>query len=375
MEEIKYNEEKNNWYFRIDVGRDPKTKKRRQVFRSFKTKKEAKVACAKIRTQVEEGTYFEPSIEMFKDYIQRWFTSIYKPSVSLTTSESRWYIIKNHLIPYFKNMNLKEIDTFSIDCLYDEKREEGLQPSYIKIMHHLLNSAFKKAVKWSLLRQNPVEGATPPTIKRKKKKAPWTKDELKQFLEFVLDTEVSAPYVLASFTGARRGEVLGLRWKDINFDNQTIHIQQSLTRTKEKGLIFTDLKNNSSDREIVVSPFVIEVLRLHQEKQNKLKKKLGNEYQDFDLVTCAVNGKPIDPRNLLRQYYSLIDKALVPKITFHDLRHLHATMLLHMKVHAKVVADRLGHSRIQVTLDTYSHGSDELQRETAIQFENELFGS
>jgi integrase len=173
----------------------------------------------------------------------------------------------------------------------------------------------------------------------------------------------------------RRGEVLGLKWSDIDFKRSSIYVQRSLSRTKEKGLEFTDLKNSGSDRVIAVSPFVIEVLKKHKEKQDEDKRKLESMYDDNDLITCSFTGTPMEPRNLLRQYYSLIKKVGVPKITFHDQRHLHATLLLHMNVHIKVVSDRLGHSRVQVTLDTYSHSSDELQRETANQFEKELFES
>lgn len=223
-----------------------------------------------------------------------------------------------------------------------------------------LNQAFKKAVKWKLIKINPVADSSPPPIRNTKVKNLWTKEETNRFLQVVNDQGVSSLYVTAIFTGMRRGENLGMKWSDIDFDAGTIHVQRSLTRTKSNGLILKDVKTKSSNRIIVISNYVLQILRDKKTKLDIMREKLGHVYSDHDLVNCTDDGKPIDPRNLLRQFYRLLEEADVRKITFHDLRHLHATVLMALGENPKVVSERLDHNRVQVTLDTYSHVSHEM---------------
>lgn len=371
---IKKDKKTGKWYFRIDVGIDPKTGKRKQKYRGgFPTRKAAQDELTSIQSQVLDGSYFEPSIEMFEVFLNRWFDGIYRRSVEPTTAESRRHIVDKQIITYFNQKKLSDINTFMIDEFYEAKLEEGLSPGYIKIMHSILNQAFKKALNWKLIKYNPVLEASPPPVKSSKIKGLWTKYETKRFLELVTEKSVEIPYILGIFTGMRRGETLGLKWSDINFETGHIHVQRSLARTKENGLFFKSVKTESSDRIVVVSDYVINLLNEHQQRQQKLKNKLGVSFIEHDLVNCTFDGKPIEPRNLLRQFQSLIKEANLPKITFHDLRHLHATTLMALGENPKVVADRLGHSRVQVTLDIYSHVSTELQRLTANKFEEDFF--
>jgi integrase len=137
-------------------------------------------------------------------------------------------------------------------------------------------------------------------------------------------------------------------------------------------LILKDVKTKSSNRIIVISDYVLQILQDRKAQQDIMRQRLGDEYLDHDLVNCTDNGKPIDPRNLLRQFYRLLEEADVPKITFHDLRHLHATVLMALGENPKIVSERLGHTRVQVTLDTYSHVSHEMQQKSANRFEDAI---
>jgi integrase len=371
---IKKDNKTGKWYFRIDVGLDPKTGKRKQKYRGgFSTKKAAQEQLSSIQAQVIEGSYFEPSVEMFNVFINRWFEGIYRRNVEPTTAETRRNLVDKHILPYFNQTKLTDINTIMIDEFYEAKLEEGLSPAYIKIMHSILNQAFKKAMNWKLIKHNPVLETSPPPVKNSKIKGLWTKKETKIFLDLVLKKSIEIPYILGIFTGMRRGETLGLKWGDINFDSGHIHVQRSLARTKSKGLFFKNVKTDSSDRIVVVSEYVLSLLKKHQERQGIQKNKLGESFINNDLVNCTFDGKPIEPRNLLRQFQSLIRETNLPKVTFHDLRHLHATTLMALGENPKVVADRLGHSRVQVTLDIYSHVSTELQKQTANKFEKDFF--
>lgn len=365
-------EKKKGFYFRIDVGKDPVTGKRKQAsFGPFRTKTEAKKELLKIKNQVDNGSYFKESTEDFSMFMERWFNTSYKRTVEITTAKSREYVIRNHIMKYFQHKKINEITTFDIDSFYVDKLDSGYSGAYIRQMHNLLNQAFDQAVKWSLVKVNPVKNAKPPKVKSEEK-ITWTVDEVNRFLNLIKDSSMEIPYLLAIFTGMRRGEVLGLKWDDVDFENKKIRIKRSLCFVSGKGLIFKEPKTKKSKRQISISQHVVNVLKKHKQKQEFQKEKLGVQYQDNNLIVCTDDGKPLDPRNLLRQFYRLIEEANVPRISFHDLRHTHATILMQQGENPKVVSERLGHSRVGITLDLYSHVSDDLQEQAAEKFENAL---
>lgn len=370
---VKKDSKTGKWYFRIHVGKDPKTGKRKQKYQGgFLTKKAAQEAIISLQNQVSDGSYFEPSMEDFSVFMNRWFDGIYRREVEITTAESRRHLLDKHILRYFTHSKLNNIDALFIDEFYEACLEADLSPATIKIMHSLLNQAFKKAVKWKLVKFNPVVDASPPTVKNSKQKDLWTDEQTKKFMALVSEKNESSKYIPTIFTGMRRGEMLGLKWIDIDFKDGTIHIQRSLTRTKSKGIILKDVKTESSNRVIAVSEYVLQVLNEHLLLQKKQKALLGPSYNDHGLINCTEDGKPIDPRNLLRQFYNLMEEADLPKITYHDLRHLHATFLMEMGENPKVVQERLGHSRVQVTLDTYTHFNLQMQRNSAKKFEDKI---
>ncbi|WP_244380620.1 tyrosine-type recombinase/integrase [Saccharococcus caldoxylosilyticus] len=365
-------EKKKGFYFRIDVGKDPFTGKRKQAsFGPFRTKTEAKKELLKIKNQVDDGSYFKESTEDFSMFMERWFNTSYKRTVEITTAKSREYVIRNHIMKYFQHKKINEITTFDIDSFYVDKLDSGYSGAYIRQMHNLLNQAFDQAVRWSLIKVNPVKNAKPPKVKSEEK-ITWTVDEVNRFLNLIKDSSMEIPYLLAIFTGMRRGEVLGLKWDDVDFENKKIRIKRSLCFVSGKGLIFKEPKTQKSKRQISISQYVVNVLKRHKQRQDSRKEKFGTQYQDNNLIVCTDDGKPLDPRNLLRQFYRLIEEANVPRISFHDLRHTHATILMQQGENPKVVSERLGHSRVGITLDLYSHVSDDLQEQAAEKFENAL---
>ncbi|TDW02176.1 tyrosine-type recombinase/integrase [Pseudobacillus badius] len=294
--------------------------------------------------------------------------------MEITTAKSREYIVNTHLLDHFQRKSISAINTFDIDCLYVDKLDDGYSGAYIRQMHNLLNQAFDQAVRWSLIKVNPVKNAKPPKIKSEEKLT-WTVDETNLFLQRVKNNSLELPYLLAIFTGMRRGEVLGLKWDDIDLANKKIHIKRSLSYVSGEGIIFKEPKTQKSKRQISISKYVVDVLEQHKLKQKGLKEKHEGYYKDQGLVVCTQDGKPVDPRNLLPQFYRLIEEANVPRISFHDLRHTHATILMQQGENPKVVSERLGHSRVGITLDLYSHVSDDLQEQVAVRFEEALMKS
>ncbi|CAM4096921.1 tyrosine-type recombinase/integrase [Mesobacillus thioparans] len=357
---------------RFDKGKT-KEGRRMQGFKGgFKTKKEAREFLNKVLSELNEGKYVEPSQIPFSEYIIEWFNGSYKNSVEDTTAETRWYTVKNHLIPYFNNTSINSITTKMLDDFYNDKLDEDLQPKTIREFHNLLRRAFTQAVKWGYLKQNPALDATPPKIKRKEVN-PWTEEQTNRFLDVVKEVEEEMIYETFIFTGIRRGEMLALKWSDIDFEKAKIRISHSLARTVKKGIFLKDVKTKSSRRQISISSYLVEKLLLYKEKQEKHKEMLGAAYNDLDMVFCAYDGNFKDSRNLLREFHRYIKKSGVPKITLHDLRHLHATLLLIYGENPKIVAERLGHADVTTTLDIYSHVNPDLQQQAADRFERGFF--
>ncbi|KMY43382.1 hypothetical protein AC622_03195 [Bacillus sp. FJAT-27916] len=367
MAKIKKNKEKNYYYFRESLGYDAYGKRCHPYKSGFKTKGEAEIYQAKLRIAFAEGTYVKASKTTFLEFIKEWF-EFYRRNVEKTTAQNRWPLIKNHIVPYFEGKRLDKITPRMLDDFYSKKLGEGLSGKTVRELHNLLNRAFSQAVKWSYLQNNPVANATPPRVV-KKEMVVWDEGELKRFLRLIESRDDYALYLLLITTGMRKGELLGLKWCDVDFDKGKLHIRRSLCRVNGEGLVLKNPKTTQSNRQISISSYVRDVLRKHYEKQQKVIKAYQGHFNLEELVFCNSKGTFKDPNNLLREFNHIIKTASLPKVTIHNLRHLHATLMLKNGENPKVVSERLGHSRIGITMDTYSHVVPDIQDAAALRFE------
>ncbi|WP_246204141.1 site-specific integrase [Pallidibacillus pasinlerensis] len=200
----------------------------------------------------------------------------------------------------------------------------------------------------------------------------WDVEEVRRFLEVAKESHYYMVYFIALTTGMRQGEILGLSWNDINFDDGVIHVRQTLSKDGKK--IIPSTKTASGTRSIAMPDELIIALKQHKISQGKHRLQLGPLYQDMNLVNSSEKGTPINASNLRRNFSIFIKKANVKKIRFHDLRHTHATLLLKQGVHPKIVSERLGHADTRITLDRYSHLLPNMQKDTAREFGKMLFG-
>ncbi|KYD29359.1 site-specific integrase [Parageobacillus toebii] len=218
------------WTFVVDVGRDPVTGKRKQKSKGgFRRKRDAEAALRKLLSEIDENRYIEPSSEAFSSFIEKWFYEHYKKRIKETTAISREYLLKKHLIDEnpFANKPLSSITTEDIDSFYNLKLDEGYSTNYIRKMHQLLHQAFEQAVKWKKISYNPATQADPPSIKKEEMKI-WSLNEIHKFLNECKNERNYITFLLAIYTGMRRGEILGLKWSDIDFDKKVIHVNRSL---------------------------------------------------------------------------------------------------------------------------------------------------
>lgn len=233
-------------------------------------------------------------------------------------------------------------------------------PSLIKKTFEIIRNSLEHAVDFEMIPKNPAKKVKLPKSNIKEMNI-WDENEVNCFLEVAKKDQIYIVFILGLTTGMRQGEILGLRWKDVDLEKGLINIKQTLSHDGKTFL--SGAKTKSSLRTINLPLATINHLKRRKRIISKEKLSFGPEYQDFDLIACTQHGKPLNPANVRRSFNRLINLADVPIIRFHDLRHTHATLLLSKGVNVKVVSKRLGHSDIKVTLDTYSHVLPTMQEE------------
>ncbi|MFD0048902.1 tyrosine-type recombinase/integrase [Actinomycetes bacterium NPDC127524] len=354
--------EGSSWYFVAEVGTDPMTgKRKRKKQRGFKTKREAEKALALIESEVIRGTYFEPSNITLEDHLTEWF-KIKRNMINIQTAEVYKGYIKNRIVPILGNTQLSKLTPVLLQSYINDLVEDGLASGTIKKLNNILKSALDHAVNMELLPSNPIVKVQLPKITKKEMKV-WQIEEMNQFLQVAIKHRFYPAFHLALTTGMRRGEILGLRWKDVDLEKGILYVHQTLSGDGKYFL--NGAKTEAGVRSIKLANESILMLKKQKRLLAKEKFACGRAYSDYDLVVCTSIGTPVNPNNLKKTYHKLIKEAAVPLIRFHDLRHTHATLLLSQGVHAKVISERLGHSNIKTTMDIYSHILPNMQEDAA----------
>ncbi|CAM3830071.1 site-specific integrase [Paenibacillus lactis] len=367
---VKKDEKRGTWYFVVEAGKDEKGK-RKQIFkRGFKTEAEAKREMRRVAIQVDENTYVKPTKRTIAEFFPEWLQSK-SLKVRPHTLEVYTGHVNKHIVPRLGRFELVKITTAQIEKFYiDLGKEANLSPRTILDIHKIIKSAFEAAVKRKYVTHNPVKDAETPKVD-KKEMAVWDIQEVNKFLKVARGHRLYPAFLLALTTGMRQSEILGVRWKDIDFENGTISIRQTLTHDGKKLLPLT--KTKTSTRTISLDSRVLDALQKHKRTIKMEMLQIGPIYQNKDLVVCTAFGTQVLPRNVLRTFYNLIKKADVSKIRFHDLRHTVASLMLQGGINPKVVKEILGHSDVRITLDIYSHVLPSIHKETAQKFGNMLF--
>lgn len=359
----------SKWSYTVDIGRDPLTGKRKQKTKSgFDTKKAASAALTELLAEVNRGTWIEPQNIMVKDFAWEWFEN-YQYSLRATTAYMYKSKIKNYIVPFFLKYKVQEVKPIHGQAFSKKLLGAFKSPDTAHKTLAIAKLIFNHAVNLELIHKNPLNNIT---IKIKKKEvSTWTFEELNRFLEVA---KADNPfyyriYVIAAFTGMRKGEILGLSRINVDFKENIISVKQSVAETKEKGVHIGPVKTPASIREIKIDDFVSSILKEQIKENNVMRLKLGSNYQDNGLIFCHPDGKIFRPTGINRPFRRFIKLSGVKYIRFHDMRHTHASLSLFvLKVNAKLVADRLGHSTAKITLDTYGHPTLDMQSELADSF-------
>jgi len=368
---------KDSWTIVVDLGRNADGK-RNQKWHSIKgTKREAEAELVRILKSNEDGIYIEPNKTTVTEYLTKWLASI-EAMLGAKTFERYEEIINKHFIPNIGHHKLNKLQPLHIETLYSDMLRNGridgkggLSKTTVEHHHRVLKKALSKAVKWQYLGRNPCDAVDPPKPEKKDIQT-LTVEETQQFLEKAKGSNIYLPILLAVTTGIRLGEVCGLRWMDIDLDNKRLSIRQVIGESRRYGIIIKEPKTKNSKRSIALSKTTVEALRQYKAEVSKLRLQLGIGLKKEDLIFEKTPGDRLTPTRVSSAYNWFIHKNKLKRVSFHALRHTHATHLLEGNIHPKIVSERLGHATIGITLNTYSHVLPNMQEEAANKID-ELF--
>jgi integrase len=359
------------WRYKVEFDADS-TGKRKSISKSgFKKESEAKKALREKLVEIDQGKYIENHKTTVEDFLNDWVES-YKVNVSASTYK-RYKELLATAIKYIGKIELQKLSPLNIQTLNNKLINEcKLSNATILKVYRTLSLALKQAVGWNMISANPCVNIKPPRIVKKEMKV-WTEDELKKFLFESRGEHIYLHIAIAAATGMRLGEICALRWDCVDLKKGEITVRRTIKRFG-KELVVKEPKTKSSIRRISIPDDLKDMLTFHQKRQESLIKD-NDKYNDKNYVCAWVDdGRPYDPDNVSKNFRKLLTKYSMTKIRFHDLRHTHATILLLHDVPAKIVSERLGHSSIGITLDTYSHVLPSMQKSAAEKL-NGLFSN
>lgn len=338
---------------RVEYPPDPVTGNRRQRSESFAKKKDAETALAKWVSEIDRGTAVDTTKMTVAEFLRHWLDASAKHRVRATTFEDYEATIDKHIIPEIGSIPVQRLTSSQVQAFYAKKLEAKAGTRTVQLCHLRLSQALAQGVKWGTISRNVCDAVDPPRSTPEKGKT-WTPEEAKRFLKVAEKDGYSPLWLLALTTGARQGELLGLRWQDLDVAAGTIRIRQAVAVYQAKPTIQAP-KSKAANRTIGLPTEVLAELQAHRDRQAFERKAADELWENRDLIFATHTGGLIHPSNVLRNFYKLMERAKVPRIRFHDLRHTHATWLLGNGQPVTTVSERLGHARSSITWDTYAH--------------------
>ncbi len=368
------------WSYAVDLPPDPATGKRRQRLKGgFHTKREAEAALAELVTDVQRGNLTKSGHQQLRDWLEEWLTAI-GPSLRPTTRDLYAMAVRSWIVPRIGALRLSQVTPQVLQDLYRVLAEtgrhggaDGLGPRSVRLAHQVLRQSLAKAVDWDLLRVNPAMARLELPRLEPKPIRTWTVEEARRFLATTADDRLGALWLLMVTTGLRRGEALGVRWEDVDLDAGRLAVVQTVVVASNRAYL-SEPKTAHGRRVVRLQPEVVAALRLRRLRQGQDRLLVGSAWIDTGLVFTTAVGGLLHPRNIVRAFDLAVERAGVPRIRIHDLRHTAATVALREGVHPKLVQEMLGHANVAITLDTYSHASEDMHKVASERIGRALFG-
>lgn len=357
---------KTSWEVRVYVPNPVTGKSERRSFTVKGSYQDARREEARLKAEAAAGSLATPTKDRLDEYGDRWLTSI-KPTVRDNTWHAYKQVLSNWVYPYIGHMTINTITGETLNHLYGQllqggsSKGDGLSATSVKHTHALLKTMFADAVRWGHLVKNPADTANPPRVSGGGKDV-WSVDELATFLEDKDPNPMwQALWRLAALTGMRRSELAGLRWSDINWSESKVTVNQVRVRAGNQDLI-TEPKTKTSRRSIPIDQETLATLKAWKRYLEFSRGAVDPTWRvhSSELVFTNIEGDPISLFQISHKFKCKVEELGLPRLSFHGLRHTHATLLIESGIPMKVVSDRLGHSNVAITLSIYTHPSDEM---------------
>ena len=337
--------------------------KRKHIY--GKTRQEVARRMVEIQHEIDSGLPILDERQTVGQFLEIWI-EVAKSQIRGSSWRRYGDYVRVHLVPGLGRIPLAKLTAQHIQLFYARKLNGGLSPTTVHHLHGLLHRALKDAVRMGLIQRNVTEMLRSPR-RTTKEMMPLTQEQAAHFLDVVQGNRFEALYVLALTTGMREGELLGLRWQDVDLENATCSVRMNV-QEPERGFVLAETKTAYSRRSITLSRLGVAALRRHKMRQEEERAALGAAWRtSLDLIFPNTLGGLMIPDNLVkRSFKPLIVKAgFYPEMRFHDLRHTAATLLLSRGVNVKVVSEMLGHADISITLRIYAHVIPNMQQVAA----------
>jgi len=358
------------WYVVVDVGVGPDGHRKQKWHGGFATRREAEVERAKIVNDLHAGGYIAPDRLTLGAWISENWLPMTRTRVKPSTYDSYRSNMEIHVLPALGGRALQQLTAQMLNTLYADLLRRGgergpLAAKTVRYIHTIVHKALSDAVDAGILGANVAERAKAPRPNRSRSRTIecWEPAELATFLRSVEGDRLEAAWRLAAMTGMRRGEVLGLRWRDVDLDRSRIAVRNAIVSVAYEVLESSPKSHQA--RVIDLDPETAALLGHHRQVQSSERESLGADYEDRDLVICAEDGTPIHPQSFSQAFERAVARAGVRRIRLHDLRHTHATIAVKAGVPVKVISERLGHESPAFTLKQYAHVLPGMQAEAA----------
>jgi len=379
---------RGSWELKFDLGRDPLTGKRITKYATFRgTKRKAQDELTRLLAHRNEGSYVDPTKMTLAAYLHHWLAADIDRRVARRTAARHRGIVEKNIIPRLGHVPMRKLTAVHIEAFEAELQREGwvkrrrqpekaggepgpaekrgLSAQTVQHVHRTLSQALSHAVRLGVLIKNPAAQVKPPRPVQREIKI-LGKDEIGSVLLAAKGTPLYMPVLVAVTTGLRRGELLGLRWSDLDFKVGTLTVNQSLERINGK-IAFKGPKTKTSRRSITLPAVTVHALQEYRAAQAEERLKLGLGRDPRGLVFTRADAEPRDADSLTKAFARLVAATKVTPITFHGLRHTHISHLLMDGVHLKVVSERAGHANVNITLSVYAAYIPSMQADAALR--------
>ncbi len=362
---IYYVPERDRWVVEVSTGPG-----RRKKF-YCRTKQEAVKKKNEVLRELEKGTLADGPQRKLKDYLEDWIENVHRDNIRISTYVKYKKLIR-YIVADLGEVWLQKLTPEQVQRFYAKKRQDGLSSKTIHEIHGVLHLALKHAVRWNYVSRNVCDLIDSPRVVSRKG-TPLTVEQAKKFLESIRGHRLELIVLTAIVTGMRRGEILALRWSDIDLERHVLSVLRTVDYIYPFGYVENEPKTKSGRRLIELPEFYITLLKQHKVKQTEQRLKVGEKWENRDLVFPGLTGGYMSPAHLDDDFAKLVQKAGLPPMPFHDLRHSAATILIGMGINPKVIQELLGHSDISITLGIYGHLFPTMQQEVVEKWQG-VFG-